>query len=181
MICNIQGPNAPDFSRWHNRLMKFSLLLPLLLALAGHAADIDGRVVGITDGDSVTVLDSGKVQHKIRLAGIDAPEKHQDFGNRSKQSLSELVYDQIVLVETEKKDRYGRDIGKVLVQGVDVSLAQVQRGLAWHYKAYEREQSANDRKLYDFVEREARASRRGLWIATDPMPPWDFRRKRRAK
>ena len=161
--------------------MKFSLLLSLLLAFAGHAASIDGRVVGISDGDSVTVLDSDKVQHKIRLAGIDAPEKGQDFGNRSKESLSELVYDQIVLVETEKKDRYGRDVGKVLVQGVDASLAQVQRGLAWHYKAYEREQSANDRKLYDFAESEARASRRGLWVAPDPMPPWKFRRKKRAQ
>ena len=161
--------------------MKFSLLLPLLLAFAGHAAGIEGRVVGITDGDSVTVLDIDKVQHKIRLAGIDAPEKGQDFGNRSKESLSELVYDHIVLVETEKKDRYGRDVGKVLVQGVDASLVQVQRGLAWHYKAYEREQSANDRKLYDFAESEARASRRGLWVAPDPVAPWKFRRKKRAK
>lgn len=161
--------------------MKFSLLLSLLLAFAGHAAGIEGRVVGISDGDSVTVLDIDKVQHKIRLAGIDAPEKGQDFGNRSKESLSELVYDQTVLVQTEKKDRYGRDVGKVLVQGVDVSLVQVQRGLAWHYKAYEREQSASDRILYDFAENEARASRRGLWVAPDPVPPWDFRRKKRNK
>lgn len=142
---------------------------------------MDGRVVGISDGDSVTVLDIDMVQHKIRLAGIDAPEKGQDFGNRSKESLSELIYDQIVLIQTEKKDRYGRDIGKVLVQGVDASLVQVQRGLAWHYKAYEREQSANDRKLYDFAESEARASRRGLWVAPDPVPPWDFRRRKRTK
>jgi endonuclease YncB( thermonuclease family) len=161
--------------------MKYALLLTLFLALPGQAGSVEGRVVGISDGDSVTVLDIDKVQHKIRLAGIDAPEKGQDFGNRSKESLSELVYDQIVLVQTEKKDRYGRDIGKVLVQGVDASLIQVQRGLAWHYKAYEREQSANDRKLYDFAENEARASRRGLWVAPDPVPPWDFRRRKRAK
>lgn len=161
--------------------MKYALLLTLFLAISGQAASVDGRVVGISDGDSVTVLDIDNVQHKIRLAGIDAPEKGQDFGNRSKESLSELVYDQIVLVQTEKKDRYGRDIGKVLVQGVDASLVQVQRGLAWHYKAYEREQSANDRKLYDFAESEARASRRGLWVAPDPVPPWEFRRKKRTK
>lgn len=161
--------------------MKYALLLTLFLAIPGQAASMDGRVVGISDGDSVTVLDIDMVQHKIRLAGIDAPEKGQDFGNRSKESLSELVYDQIVLVQTEKKDRYGRDIGKVLVHGVDASLVQVQRGLAWHYKAYEREQSANDRKLYAFAESEARASRRGLWVAPDPVPPWEFRRRKRAK
>lgn len=161
--------------------MKFFLLLSMFLAFAGHAESIDGRIVGITDGDTVTLLDPNKVQHKIRLAGIDAPEKHQDFGNRSKESLSELVYDKLVTVETEKKDRYGRAIGKILVQGQDASLVQVQRGLAWHYKAYEREQSANDRKLYDFAENEARANRRGLWVAPDPVPPWDFRRKKRGK
>lgn len=161
--------------------MKYALLLTLFFALPGQAASMDGRVVGITDGDSVTVLDFDRVQHNIRLAGIDAPEIGQNFGNRSKESLSELVYDQIVLVETEKKDRYGRDIGKLLVQGVDAGLAQVQRGLAWHYKAYASEQSANDRKLYDFAESEARASRLGLWVAPDPVPPWKFRRKKRAK
>jgi endonuclease YncB( thermonuclease family) len=161
--------------------MKFLLLLPLFFALAGHVATIEGRVVGITDGDTVTVLDANKVQHRIRLAGIDAPEKRQDFGYRSKESLSELVYDRIVFVQTEKKDRYGRDVGKVLVQGVDVSLVQVQRGLAWHYKAYEREQLAHDRILYDFAESQARAGRRGLWVAPDPVPPWDFRRKKRNK
>lgn len=138
-------------------------------------------MVGITDGDTVTVLDANKVQHRIRLAGIDAPEKRQDFGNRSRESLSELVYDRIVFVQTEKRDRYGRDVGKLLVQGIDASLAQVQRGLAWHYKAYEHEQSAHDRKLYDLAESEAKAHRRGLWVAPDPVPPWDFRRKKRNK
>ena len=99
----------------------------LLLALActANAETITGRVVGVADGDTITVLDAGKVQHKIRLAGIDAPEKKQAFGQRSKESLSELAYDKTVEVEISKRDRYGRQIGKVLVNGRDVNLVQV--------------------------------------------------------
>ena len=151
----------------------------LLFATSCHAANIDGIVVGVADGDTVTVLDADKVQHKIRLSGIDAPEKSQAYGNQSKESISDLVYFKAVTVETEKKDRYGRDVGKVLVNGVDVNLEQVQRGFAWHYKAYEREQSANDRKLYDLTENEARAARRGLWRDAEPIPPWEFRKTKR--
>lgn len=96
---------------------------------------------GVPDGDTITVLDADKVQHKIRLAGIDAQEKKQPFGQRSKESLSDLVFSKAVTVDTNKRDRYGREVGKVLVNGLDANLVQVQRGFAWHYKAYEREQS----------------------------------------
>lgn len=159
--------------------MKFLLCLPLLFALACHARVIEGRVVAIADGDTITVLDADKVQHRIRLGGIDAPEKKQAFGTRSKESLSDLVYSKTVTVETGKTDRYGREIGKVLVDGLDANLQQVQRGFAWHCKAYEREQSANDRQLYDFAQSEARAARRGLWRDAEPVAPWDWRKGRR--
>jgi len=111
-------------------------LLCLLLALActANAETITGRVVGVADGDTITVLDGDKVQHKIRLSGIDAPEKKQAFGNRSKESLSALAFDKTVDVETSKRDRYGRQIGKVLVNGQDVNLVQVERGMAWFYR-----------------------------------------------
>jgi hypothetical protein len=99
----------------------------------------------VADGDTITVLDENRHQHKIRLAGIDAPEKAQDFGQRSKQSLSDQAYRQHVMVETGKTDRYGRLVGKVLVNGQDVNLEQVRRGMAWHYKAYQREQAPADR------------------------------------
>ncbi len=102
--------------------------------------------MGVADGDTITVLDTDKVQHKIRLAGIDAPEKKQPFGNRSKESLSDLVFSKTVTVDTGKTDRYGREVGKVLIDGIDANLVQVQRGFAWHYKAYEREQPAVDRQ-----------------------------------
>ncbi len=116
------------------------------------------------------------MQHKIRLAGIDAPEKKQPFGNRSKESLSELAYDKTVTVETDKRDKYGRQVGKVLVNGQDVNLVQVERGMAWFYRQYQREQSPNDRRLYEAAEDSAKADKRGLWRdAADPMPPWEFR------
>lgn len=156
--------------------MKSTIAAGLLLAaLACTAATIEGRVVGVADGDTITVLDDNKVQHKIRLAGIDAPEKKQPFGQRSKQSLSDLVFDKAVTVETNKRDKYRREVGKVLVDGTDANLEQVKRGMAWHYKAYEREQPAIDRKAYADEENEARAARLGLWADEEPVSPWAFR------
>lgn len=150
----------------------------LLCALAalGRADVIQGRVVGLADGDTITVLDASKSQHRIRLQGIDAPESRQAFGARSRQHLSDLVFNKEVSVEWEKRDRYGRVLGKVLVGGRDACLAQVQAGMAWHYKYYQDEQSPEDRRLYAEAEREAREARRGLWSDPDPVPPWDFRR-----
>ena len=98
---------------------------------------LNGRVVGVADGDTVTVLDASRQQHKIRLMGIDAPEKRMPYGNRSKQSLSDLIFDRQVQVEYNKKDRYGRTVGKIIVDGVDANLAQIKAGMAWHYKQYQ--------------------------------------------
>ena len=155
------------------------LYFVLLLALHAQADTIFGKVIGVADGDTITVLDSNHTQHKIRLSGIDAPEKNQAFGQRSKESLSDLVFSKDVTVETDKRDKYGREVGKVLVDGLDANLAQVQRGMAWHYKAYEREQSVIDRKVYADAENEAKAARRGLWADADPVPPSDFRRRQK--
>lgn len=154
--------------------------LLLALPLASLANTLTGMVVGISDGDTLRLLDASKVQHKIRLAGIDAPEKSQGFGDRSKQSLAALVFRKNVTVEWSKVDRYGRVIGKVLVGSDDVGLAQVRAGLAWHYKAYEREQGSLDRERYARAEADARADRRGLWRDPSPTPPWDFRRLRKS-
>ena len=150
----------------------------LALACTVNAETITGLVVGVADGDTITVLDADKVQHKIRLAGIDAPEKKQAFGNRSKESLSALAFDKTVAVETTKRDKYGRQIGKVLVDGRDVYLVQVERGMAWFYRQYQREHSPNDQRLYEAAEDAARAGKRGLWRDADPVPPWEFRRNK---
>ncbi|MCI0719652.1 MAG: thermonuclease family protein, partial [Acidobacteria bacterium] len=111
--------------------------------------------------------------------GIDAPEKSQAYGNVSKQHLSELVFGQNVTVAYDKTDRYGRTVGTVLGNGRDVNLEQVRAGLAWHYKQYQGEQAPNDRTAYAQAEVNARKNRLGLWRDVNPIPPWEFRRKRR--
>jgi endonuclease YncB( thermonuclease family) len=109
--------------------------------------------------------------------GIDAPEKKQAYGQRSKESLSELVYMKDVDVFWLKHDRYGRTIGKVSFDGNDMCLEQIKRGMAWHYKQYEREQSDNDRSLYSQSESVARALKIGLWHDEAPIEPSSFRQK----
>ena len=141
------------------------LLLPAVLALlatVAHADTLTGRVVGIADGDTLTLLDATNTQHKIRLSGIDSPEKGQPFGQHCKQSLSDLAYGHTVAVETNKRDRYGRVIGKVLVDGQDANLAQIKRGCGWHYKRYMNEQPLDDRLAYNAAEESARAGGVGL-------------------
>ena len=168
--------------------MRRGFLIPALLILAGvaQADTLLGRVVGVADGDTVTVLDANRQQHKIRLQGIDAPEKAQPFGEKSKQNLSRLVFGKDVLVEWEKRDRYKRIVGKVWVQPascptcpmtLDAGHAQITVGLAWWFRKYAREQSPQDRGAYEFSEQEARARRVGLWSNPDPMPPWEWRRR----
>ena len=151
-------------------------------AICCHAESITGRVVGVSDGDTITMLVSANTQHKIRLSGIDAPEKKQSFGQRSKESLSDLVFAKTVTVETDKRDKYQREVGKVLVEGMDANLEQIKRGMAWHYKTYQREQSADERKVYADerkvyadAENEAREAGLGLWSDSELVPPWDFR------
>ena len=150
-------------------------LFILLFALPVWAESYLGQVVGISDGDTIVVLDSSNVQHKVRLAGIDAPEKRQAFGNISKQHLSRLVFGKTVTIETGKKDRFKREIGKVLVGEIDANLEQVRAGLAWHYKRYQSEQLLIDREKYAHAEEEARRKRLGLWKDSNPVAPWEFR------
>jgi len=139
-------------------------------------ATFSGRVVRIEDGDTISVLDDANRNYKIRLQGIDAPEGGQAFGDRSRQSLADEVFGKQVSVEWSKRDQYGRIVGKVLLDGRDVCLAQIRAGLAWHYKYYQNEQSAEDRKMYADAEEEARMAKRGLWVDAEPTPPWEFRR-----
>lgn len=140
-----------------------------------HAETLLGKVVAVTDGDTVKVLDASKTQHTVRLAGIDAPEKKMPFGQKAKDALSDLVFNKTVEVETEKVDRYGRSVGKVLVNGREANLAMVNAGMAWHYKKYEKEQTPSDRLLYANAEQEARARKVGLWHDPAPVPPWAWR------
>ena len=161
------------------------LLFSLLILLTGCATpspaggQLEGRVVGVRDGDSLTLLDAGNVQHKIRLDGIDAPERGQPFGSRAKQSLSDLAFGRDAQAHCPKVDRYDRRVCKVLVGGVDVGLEQIKRGMAWHFKRYENEQSPEDRVAYATAEVQAREAGRGLWRDLHPVPPWEWRKSRR--
>lgn len=146
-----------------------------------QANTIIGRVVSIADGDTITVLDSANQQHKIRLAGIDAPEKKQPFGDRSRQHIGELVFNRAVTVQYDKQDRYGRTVGKVLVNGRDANLEQVRAGMAWWYEKYRKEQSPADQRLYSDAEQYARAQRIGLWRDVEPVAPWDWRESQRKR
>lgn len=122
----------------------FTLFLAFNISIL-QAATLTGRVVGVSDGDTITVIDNTNTQFKIRLAGIDAPEKKQAFGQVSKKALSDLVFGKQVNVEYDKQDRYGRTIGKVLVNGTDANLEQVKQGLAWFYRKYQGDMVLDDR------------------------------------
>ena len=156
---------------------KVLLAACLLVAQLSFAAELTGLVVGVSDGDTITVL-VDKTPYKIRLAGIDAPESRQAFGQASKQHLSAQVYKKPVTVLWDKKDRYGRTLGKVMVDGTDVCLEQVKAGLAWHYKRYASEQPAQDRADYAAAEDKAKGERIGLWSDAQPTAPWDWRREK---
>jgi endonuclease YncB( thermonuclease family) len=160
------------------RLPILTLFVAMLSWGVAQAAAITGRVVHMADGDTITILDSHNEQHRVRLAGIDAPEKGQPFGQRSKQNLSAMIAGRTVTVEFLKFDRYQRMVGKVMLDGRDICLEQIKAGMAWHYKKYDREQSAEDRALYAAAEDLARAARRGLWQDKDQVPPWDWRKRR---
>jgi endonuclease YncB( thermonuclease family) len=154
--------------------MKLIALLCLVVSVHVHAESLMGRVVGVADGDTLTILDGNKGLTKIRLHQIDAPEKKQDFGQRSKQSLSDLAYGKQVRVEVFDTDKYGRTVGKVWVGSTDANLEQVKRGMAWVYEKY-----ASD-PAYFAAERAAKSGRVGLWNQPNPTPPWVFRHPDRA-
>ena len=146
-----------------------------LVALSQDAAaeQYTGRVVGISDADTITVLDDQNRQHKIHLLYIDAPEKRQPYGKRSRQSLADLVFGKEVYVREVGLDRYGRTIGHVIHEGLNTNTEQVCRGMAWVYDRY-----VKDRSLYD-IQAEARATQRGLSANPTPTPPWEWRKTER--
>ena len=117
----------------------YALLLSIIFSFVDAKAEVlIGTVVGISDGDTITVLDADNTEHKVRLMGIDAPEKSQDFGNQSKQALSNYIYQKEVTVDYKKFDKYKRKVGKVILDKQDICLAMISDGMAWHYKDFEK-------------------------------------------
>lgn len=148
------------------QLLTFALLL---LTIPTHADLLEGRVVSIADGDTLTVLHEREPM-KIRLAEIDAPEKAQPFGTRSKQALSDLCFGKQAEVVPQTKDRYGRTVARVRCDGQDASEQLVRSGMAWVFDRY-----VIDRGLYRLQD-EAKEGRRGLWVDLEPVPPWEWRK-----
>ena len=151
------------------------LLLTALLSFFVQAQEYMGRVVGVHDGDTITILDAGKRQIKVRLAEIDTPESRQPYGSRAKQELSRLVFGKTVTVKAQDTDRYGRTVGRVYADGLDVNAEMVRRGAAWVYRQYVKDQS-----LYT-LENQARQDKAGLWglPEAEQVPPWEWRHARR--
>ena len=163
-----------------------TIILLAVFASSAFAATIEGKAIKIADGDSITIIDVDRTQHRIRINGIDAPEKAQPFGERSRQNMVRMVVDKNVIADCHKADRYGRQVCKVWVQPadcpacdktLDVGHAQIVAGLAWWYRQYAKEQSADDRGRYDSAEQEAKARKTGLWRDKTPVAPWEWRRK----
>lgn len=166
-----RGPNAGE--RFSSKAIMLQTRPAPSKGIAEEPADVPtyhGKVVGITDGDTLTLLTEGNRQIKIRLSDIDTPERGQAFGKRATQALAELAYREdarIVYVDT---DRYGRMVGRVYVDGVDVNRQLVAEGFAWVFRRY-----SDDAELLA-LESQARKKKIGLWADPNPIPPWEWRR-----
>lgn len=157
-------------------IINFVLFVVTLLSFSARAEDYVGRVVRVLDGDTITLVPTGKRQIKVRLAEIDAPEPEQPYGTEAKQELSSLVLGKTISVKFQDTDRYAVIVGRVYVDTHDVNADMVRRGAAWVYSKY-----ATDQGLYA-LEDQARKSKSGLWFLpeTVQVPPWEWRRGKRS-
>ena len=137
---------------------------------------VEGKVIVIYDGDSLSVKTPDNKIYSIRLQGIDAPEGKQEYGGNARKTLKDFVLDKDVRIVIHKKDLYDRYLGTVYYEGKDINLLMIENGMAWHYKQYSNEQTSEERKKYSQAEEKARSERIGLWKAEKPLPPWDFGR-----
>lgn len=162
------------FLRHGMKTALYIILLFLYVQLV-FSAEIIGKVVGISDGDTITIIDTSNSRYRIRLDRIDAPERRQPFGEKSKQYLSSLIFGKQVKIEYQKKDRYGRILGVVFCGDKEINLLMVQHGMAWHYSYYDKTEH------YAVAEREARRKKIGLWGDPNPVNPYDFRKRKRTQ
>lgn len=160
-------------SNWLHLILCVSILGAVPHCRTADPSSFSGKVVAVKDGDTIEMLRNG-IAVRIRLAHIDAPERKQPFGTSAKKFVSDLCFGKNVLAQLEgPPDRYGRSIAEIFVQDICVNKELVKAGLAWHYKYYSTDSS------YAALEAAARSSRLGLWIETDPIAPWDWRRNKR--
>lgn len=148
----------------------------LLCGAINVSAEVyQGNTISIHDGDTITLQTSSDTK-KVRLAGIDAPELKQPYGIESRDALKQDILNQAVTVETTKQDKYGRSVGKIIFNGVDINLKQVSRGMAWVYTDYLKELTNEDQQLYLAAQGSAQEALSGLWKEESPLAPWTFRK-----
>jgi micrococcal nuclease len=157
----------------HPQRQEMNLLLLLLATLTAQAATFRGKVVGVSDGNTITVLAAGNKQFKIRLLAIDTPESGQAFGDKSKQALSKNVFGQFVQVLRTEQDKFKRVLGNITIGQRWINLEMVAEGWAWHYKQYDKD------KRFAVAEVKAKAARTGLWAWQNPVAPWEWRREKK--
>lgn len=154
-------------------MLKATLTALLMAAsCAAFAQQISGLVVGISDGDTLTMLDESNVEYKIRLSAIDTPEKKQPFWGAAKEALSSLCFKRPAIADVVDKDWRGRTVATVYCDGIDTSAAMVRLGYAWVYTKY-----AKHRPDLPAIQNDAQAHRRGLWVDETAVPPWEWRKK----
>ncbi|TJZ63317.1 nuclease [Sphingobacterium olei] len=153
-------------------MLRFILfIISLIITHLALAQSLKGKVIRVSDGDTIALLDSTKTQVRIRLYGIDCPENGQDFANVAKRFTSDLCFSEIVTVDVKDIDRYGRTVGIVWTSdSINVNLELLREGLAWHYKHFDKSEE------FEQAEHLARQNKKGLWIQSNAVAPWDYRR-----
>jgi endonuclease YncB( thermonuclease family) len=155
--------------------------IALIFSAQLNAKEITGKVIKVVDGDTVYILTKEFKTVKTRLSFIDAPERSQAFGNKAKRYLTDLIANKNVKFISKKKDKYGREIGKIIYNGKDINLEMIYAGYAWHYKYYQKDQTPNERLRYTTAENFAKSYGTGLWKEKNAIPPWKWRKLKRKK
>ncbi|WP_126304061.1 thermonuclease family protein [Neisseria animaloris] len=181
LLVSVTDVQAEGVPQWWSKSAETARQLHLFWVQGNAAQNYSGRVIAVSDGDTVRVVDSNGNKHKIRLAYIDAPELQQAHGTASRDALRETLQGKNVEVTVFETDQYKREVAQVhLKNGQDVNLAQLQQGHAWHYVSIaKRKQNAFDYAAYAYAEANARQDSRGLWRNRNPQAPWDYRKAQR--
>jgi endonuclease YncB( thermonuclease family) len=161
----------------------YAVVITFTLNINFVRADFTAKVLRVVDGDTVHVEDEAGKKFKVRLTGIDAPEKNQSYGLASTYHLRELLLNKVVFLKSKPRkgmpysvDRYKRVLAKIILDGRDVNLSQVLSGYAWHFKRYQKQQTLKDRELYSQAEIDAKKNELGLWGEKKPIAPWKWRK-----
>lgn len=153
-----------------------ALMLSLLCSAVASAQNLSGRIINIADGDTLILLDAQQQQHRISLAGIDAPALNQAFGQQARSTLSAVALNQLATANCQQIERFPHPTCILTIGGKDIGLAQIQSGLAWWYRQNAIALSVQTQTEYRQAEFDAKVHRRGLWNSKNPTPPWDWRR-----